>query len=267
MVTGRATETKSAPTLPARASPYNSAMTEPWYVTAFAAEYLQLYRHRSPAQGRQQVQQMLASGLLPKQGPVLDLCCGAGRHLLPMRESGLQAYGLDLSLPLLRAGKLGGVSVRGNALRLPFASGAFRCVTNLFSSFGYFPDDAAHALVLREIARVLGPAGTLVLDHMNAAVTIACLKPETREEIDGVQMFQRRKYDAENRRVLKDVEYTVPGQQPRRWHESVRLFTPAELDKFMRDAGLSVSARYADLDASPFDEANSPRQVVVANKA
>lgn len=242
-------------------------MDDPWYVKAFAEEYLHLYRHRSPAQGRLQVQQMLGANLLPHVGRVLDLCCGAGRHLTPMREAGLQAYGLDLSPTLLKAGKLGGVAVRADARRIPFADGLFACVTNLFSSFGYFPDDASHRAVLLEVARVLQPGGTLVLDHMNADVTIRNLQAETREVSEGITLHQRRRYDAETRRVVKDVEYTPQGQRPRTWHESVRLFTPAELDGMMREAGLHVRARYADLDGGQFEEATSPRQVVVANKA
>ena len=239
----------------------------PWFERAFAAEYLELYRHRSPEEGASQVAQMLKAGLLPASGRVLDLCCGAGRHLLPMRAAGLQAWGLDLSLDLLRAGGLGGVAVRGNALKLPFVDAAFDVVTNLFSSFGYFPDDAAHHAVLAEVARVLKPGGRLVLDHMNAEVTIRNLQPESLERREGLTLKQTRRYDAIARRVIKQVEYTPTGGAPRHWIESVRLFTPAELDAFMHAAGLHVTARFGDLEGAPFDEAASPRQVVQAECA
>ncbi|MBX3459200.1 MAG: class I SAM-dependent methyltransferase [Planctomycetes bacterium] len=241
-------------------------MDEPWYIRAFAAEYLELYRHRSPAQGRQQVQQMLASGLLPRAGRVLDLCCGAGRHLLPMRDAGLKACGLDLSQQLLHAGRLAGVAVRADARVIPFADASFDCVTNLFSSFGYFPDDAAHHAVLAEVARVLRPDGRLVLDHMNAQVTIRELEPLSVEKRDGLTLRQTRRFDTASRRVIKEVEYIPDGLPPRHWHESVRLFEPAELDGFIEAAGLTVTARHGDLDASVFKESTSNRQVVVARK-
>jgi SAM-dependent methyltransferase len=241
-------------------------MEDPWYVRAFAAEYLELYRHRSPEQGRAQVAQMLTAGLLPRQGRVLDLCCGAGRHLLPMREAGLQAVGLDLSQTLLAAGGLSGVAVRANAIRIPFADGAFDVVTNLFSSFGYFPDDASHHAVLSEVARVLAPGGRLIIDHMNAEVTIRDLQPESHETREGLSLHQRRHYDADSKRVVKRVEYQAVGVEPRHWHESVRLFAPEELDTFLTQAGFQVTARYADLDGSPFVPSSSPRQVVVAKR-
>ena len=238
--------------------------SQPWFVRAFAREYLEVYRHRSPVQGQQQVNQMLAGGLLPRRGSVLDLCCGAGRHLLPMRKSGLEAVGLDLSMILLQSGKLAGCAVKADARRIPFVSARFDVVTNLFSSFGYFPDDDAHHGVLKEIHRVLKPHGTLVIDHMNAEVTIRDLNPASTEQRDGLTLHQRRSYDPVGKRVNKEVEYTPDGMATRSWNESVRLFTPTELDKFLTQAGFRLKARYGDLDGSPFNESTSRRQVVVA---
>ncbi|MCB9934220.1 MAG: class I SAM-dependent methyltransferase [Planctomycetes bacterium] len=240
--------------------------SRPWYERAFASEYLEVYRHRSPVQGQQQVNQLLGAGLLPRHGRVLDLCCGAGRHLLSMRAAGLSAVGLDLSFTLLQAGGLAGRAVRADARAIPFADGLFDAVTNLFSSFGYFPDDDAHHRVLSEVHRVLKPGGRLVIDHMNAEVTVRQLQPESTEQRDGLTLRQTRRYDAAAKRVIKDVEYIPEGMPPRRWHESVRLFTPAELDRFLTTAGLRVSARYSELDGSPFHESTSRRQVVVADK-
>lgn len=241
-------------------------MTEqqPWYERAFAYEYLELYHHRSPVQGQQQVNQMLGAKLLPKRGRVLDLCCGAGRHLLPMRASGLDAVGLDLSMELLETGKLANIAVRADARDVPYADGLFDVVTNLFSSFGYFPDDDAHHRVLAEVARVLKPGGYFLIDHMNAEVTVRNLKPESVDERDGLTLRQTRRYDEANKRVIKDIEYTLEGTEPRRWHESVRLFTPDELDSFLTQAGLRVAARYGDLDGSAFHLSTSRRQVVMA---
>lgn len=237
---------------------------QPWYKRAFAHEYLELYHHRSAVQGQQQVNQMLGARLLPKRGRLLDLCCGAGRHLLPMRASGLEAVGLDLSMELLEAGELGNLAVRADARAIPFASARFDVVTNLFSSFGYFPDDDAHDNVLREISRVLVPGGCLLIDHMNAEVTVRDLVPESIDERDGLTLTQRRRYDAEHKRAIKEIEYTPEGMEPRHWHESVRLFTPTELDEFLTRAGLRVEARFGDLDGSAFHLSTSCRQVVKA---
>lgn len=210
-----------------------------------------------------QVRQMLDTSILIREGRVLDLCCGAGRHLIPMRESGLDAVGLDLSMELLTHGKLGGGAVRADARAIPFADARFDCVTNLFSSFGYFPDDAAHHKVLNEIARVLKPGGRLVIDHMNARTVIEGLVPESSETRDELTLKQTRRYEPDSKRVIKEIEYIPHNQPTRRWHESVRLFTPNELDELLNQSGFTIQARYGDLDGSRFDESTSQRQVVV----
>lgn len=238
---------------------------QPWYVRAFAAEYIELYQHRSPEQGREQVQQMLDSGLLPKRGKVLDLCCGAGRHLLPMREFGLDAVGLDLSRDLLEHGQLQDVAVRGNAIALPFADGVFDVITNLFSSFGYFPTDEMHMQVLHEMRRVLNPGGKLIIDHMNAEVVIRDLVPYSEEVRGELTLKQTRRYDAESKRVIKDVEYCIEGKPSQNWHESVRLFTDVELGHLLKQSGFGVDGLYSGLDKSKFG-AGSKRQVVAASR-
>src|SRR5690606_20341899 len=156
--------------------------------------------------------------------------------------------------------------VRADAWTIPFAGALFDAVTNLYSSFGDFHDDDAHHRVLAEVCRLLKPGGMLVIDHMNAEVTLRNLQPESTEQRDGLTLRQRRRYESASKRVIKDVEYIPEGMPPRRWHESVRLFTPAELDRFLTSAGLRLIARYGDLDGAPFHESTSRRQVVLAEK-
>jgi SAM-dependent methyltransferase len=243
--------------------PVNTPREKLWFETAFGRDYLRLYAHRSPEQGRAQVTAMLAAGLIPRAGRVLDLCCGAGRHLRPLREAGLAAFGLDLSLPLLRQGGLEGLAVLADARAIPFADGAFDAIVNLFTSFGYFDNDGEHLRMLREVARVLRPGGTLVMDHLNAEVAVRELVPRSVEEREGMKVTQQRRYDAGARRIHKNIELHSAGET-RRWHESVRVFTPAELDGLLETAGLAVQDRHGDLGGAPFDPASSPRQVVLA---
>lgn len=78
----------------------SSADTTPadWWQTAFGSRYLDVYAHRDAESARREIRALVSLGL---RGRVLDVGCGAGRHLLAMRESGLQAFGLDWSTALL----------------------------------------------------------------------------------------------------------------------------------------------------------------------
>ncbi|HEX3213864.1 MAG TPA: class I SAM-dependent methyltransferase, partial [Actinomycetota bacterium] len=95
---------------------------------------------------------------------LLDLCCGPGRHAVPLAQLGYRVTGLDLSRPLLAraaaaaAGQRVGL-VAADMRRLPFADGSFDAVLNLFNAFGYLEDEAQDELVLAEVARVLAPGG------------------------------------------------------------------------------------------------------------
>jgi len=101
---------------------------------------------------------------------MLDVGCGTGTLLTVMAYDPRceQLVGLDYAEQMIHraaqkfaagphADKLR--AVRGDAERLPFASGAFDVVT-CCNSFHHYPDQAA---ALREFRRVLRPGGMLVL--------------------------------------------------------------------------------------------------------
>jgi 2-polyprenyl-6-hydroxyphenyl methylase/3-demethylubiquinone-9 3-methyltransferase len=100
----------------------------------------------------------------PRPGALLlDVGCGAGLlgPVLRRRAPGWRHVGVDLSRVSLRlAAQHGTTPVVGDALRLPFDAGAFDCVV-AGEMLEHLPDvEGACA----ELARVLRPGGTLVID-------------------------------------------------------------------------------------------------------
>ena len=91
---------------------------------------------------------------------ILDIGCGQGAFLT--RLPWYQSVGLDLNLASLQfAHQLGQRVVCGNAIRLPFANGAFDGIycAHLIE---HLPPSHAHAL-LQEMARALRVSGVLVI--------------------------------------------------------------------------------------------------------
>lgn len=238
-------------------------MERPWYESAFCGPYLQVYAHRSQEQAQAQVRAMRACGLLPARGSVLDIACGAGRHLHAMRSAGLDARGLDFSMDLLRAGSLAGLAVRADMRAMPFANARFDWACSLFTSFGYFDSADDDLRMFAQAARVLRPGGSLVLDHINPVVTLRDLKPHTVDEKGGTKLVQRRHHDRAAGLLIKDVEFTKDGRT-QAWQERVRLYEPDQLAALLHAAGFRTIRRYGDLDGRAWQPEQRPRQVVRA---
>src|SRR5207248_37597 len=65
-----------------------------WWESWFGEEYLDLYPHRDLESARREVQFALAH-LPGSPTPLLDLCCGSGRHAVPFADAGFPPVGLD----------------------------------------------------------------------------------------------------------------------------------------------------------------------------
>jgi demethylmenaquinone methyltransferase / 2-methoxy-6-polyprenyl-1,4-benzoquinol methylase len=103
---------------------------------------------------------LVRAALDPRQGErVLDLAAGTGVSTAALAPA--YAVACDFSLGMLRAGahRAGLPMVAGDALRLPFAGGAFDAVTISFGLRNTADPEAA----LAELARVTRPGGRLVV--------------------------------------------------------------------------------------------------------
>ncbi|HVM26695.1 MAG TPA: demethylmenaquinone methyltransferase [Mycobacteriales bacterium] len=94
---------------------------------------------------------------------VLDLAAGTATSSAALAATGARVVGCDFSLGMLRVGARAGHAgvdlVAGDALRLPFADGAFDAVTISFGLRNTADPDRA----LRELLRVTRPGGRVVV--------------------------------------------------------------------------------------------------------
>lgn len=247
--------------------------TSPWYVEAFRSDYRDVYAHRNLDAAREEIRWLTEYVLSGAAGPILDDCCGFGRHTLALIEAGFDVFGIDLSHDLLASSgtlaggtrRLAGRLAQADMRSLPFADGAFAGLVNLFTSFGYLGTEGDHD-ALSEMARVLRPGAVLVMDLMNPARIRAGLRPSSREVRDGIVLEATRSLADGGRRVVKEVRLTLASGELRSWREDVRMYEPEELDTLFEDHGLSITGRIGSFAGEPFEPGSSERQIVLARR-
>jgi SAM-dependent methyltransferase len=234
----------------------------PWYADFFDDDYLRIFAselldERTAAEVNGVVE-LLG---LPPGARLLDLCCGHGRHAVPLARLGYRVTGLDLSRSLLaraaRAAADAGLPlalVEADMRRLPFADGSFDAVLNLFNAFGYLEDEDQDELVLAEVARVLAPGGRFLQELANREALVRGWRDsDVSRTGDGLVVLQERTLDLRASRDL--VHYTLlhpDGRRTTRRH-SVRLYTLTELAALLGRAGLELRAVWGDLDGGPLE--------------
>lgn len=240
-------------------------MTE-WYRVAFGEVYPLVYAHRDDAEAER-----VATAFAPRlggTGPVLDVACGGGRHTAAFARAGVDTVGVDLSEFLLaeavqRRGLAGRV-VLGDMRSLPFRDGALGGAMNMFTSFGYFDDEADDARALAEVARVLRPDARFLMDFANAA-SIGEVDVETTRRVEGGVRIEERR-ECAGRVLTKRVRVVRPDGSDARYEERVRMYTAAELEALLAGVGLQVRARFGDYQAGAFDPSGSSRVILLAEK-
>jgi SAM-dependent methyltransferase len=235
-----------------------------WYEQWFGADYLRLYPHRDEADAERAVGLLSRHGIGGAGQRVLDLACGAGRHTRALAARGANVVAFDLSQALLLAARGRGAStlVRGDMRALALRDGAFEAVVNLFTSFGYFDDDAEHAAVIREVARVLRPGGLFAFDFLNAPRVRATLVPRDERRTSREIVVQERRLTPDGR----FVEKTIHVGEGRTFMERVRLLERSDLVAMFAAAGLTVRHTFGSWDGTPYAD-DAERLVLLAQRA
>ena len=183
--------------------------------------------------------------------------------------SARRATGLDLSLTLLRRARKSGpgdLLVGGDMRALPFRDGAFGGLTSFFTSFGYFEEHADDERVLEEMARVLQPDGTFMLDFLNAERVRRELVAEDISDTDLGRVVQRRTIVDDT--VVKSIRIESNSGEGgvRTFHERVRLYERERLEELLLAAGLATTHRFGDY-AGTDAAGTAPRLILAGRKS
>ncbi|HUT55227.1 MAG TPA: methyltransferase domain-containing protein [bacterium] len=221
--------------------------------------------------GPEQAEKIKKALRLRKGSSVLDLCCGIGRHSVPLAKMGIRVTGFDMNAAYLsRARSLArreGVKVRfirGDMRELDFKA-EFDAVINMFTSFGYY-DDETNLRILQRIGKALKPKGRLLLDTINRDFLVADFRKWRMEEIGGELLLNRHEFDPRTSRLKTRWRFIKGGSVEDMGGFDLRTYSLHELIAMIESAGMAVTGTYGGLGREPF-KLDSNRIVIVAAKS
>ena len=243
----------------------------PWWDVHFDELYLHISETiLTPDRTAREVAGIMTLLGLRPPARILDLCCGQGRHAVPLARAGYQVAGLDRSTYLLgeaqRTATRAGVEVqwvRGDMRWLPWR-GQFDACVNLFTAFGYFDEEAENQSVLEQVCNVLKPGGLFLLDVSNRDYYLLHLWPNYWRRHGEATLLEETEFDPITSRFTMTFTW-AKGADWRSLTHSVRHYTVPELKGMLERAGLSPIAVYGDFDGSEF-ELYSKRLIMVSQK-
>ena len=239
----------------------------PWYDGWFGSDaYDLVYDHRDETEAEQLVDLVEREIQPDPDAHIVDVGCGRGRHARIFAGRGYRVTGVDLSEEAIAEARertsddgLDVTFLQGD-MRDPICDGCADGVVNLFTTFGYFQDDAENERALAAMTTALRPGGWFLQDFLNAPQVIDSLRPSDTRTVNGITITQRRW--VEDARINKEITLTRNGDTET-YRESVRLFTLDDLKRMYANVGLDLVATYGHYDGSPHTP-DSPRLLLYA---
>jgi len=205
-------------------------------------------------------------------GRLLDLCCGPGRHAVEFAQSGFQVTGVDRSRFLLERARerasQAGVSIEWvvEDMRSFVRPAAFDLACNLFTSFGYFKEEADNLKVLRNVHESLKKNGVLIVEVVGKERLARTWQNTISNELaDGSLVVQRPQLRDDWSRVYSDWILVKDGRAHTFSFEHT-IYSGRELKDCLLSCGFVEIQLFGDLQGAPYN-LEATRLVAVARKA
>ncbi len=243
-----------------------------WYEDIFNRQiFLDLYSEEDIRIAPQQVEGLAKILPLEPGQSILDVCCGYGRHAIELARRGYRVTGIDLSPKQIevakRRARREGLLIDfiiGDARKMEFRN-EFDITLNLFTSFGYFPDEEENLKMLERIADATIPQGLFLMELWNREKQIKEFKPKEFEEQKGIKIEKKWKFDPLEGRLNWENTVIFPDGRRESWNHSIRAYTLVELKKMLDEVGFQLQRVFGDLNGQDYT-IDSPNMILISRK-
>jgi SAM-dependent methyltransferase len=237
--------------------------TNNWFASWFDTPYYHiLYKDRDYEEAQLFMDNLTNYLNLPEDAKILDLACGKGRHSIYLNQLGYDVTGADLSENSIKAAKIAEndtLHFMVHDMRQPFPT-QYEAIFNLFTSFGYFDDDADNIKTLQAICKSLSEYGFGVIDFMNVTHTINNLVPHEVKTVEGID-FHIKRY-VEDGHIVKEIDFEDKGEKFH-FEERVQALTLPDFEKMMEEAGIYLLDTFGDYKLRKFFKNESERLIMI----
>jgi len=214
---------------------------------------------------------------LNRSWPILDLCCGQGRHSLELSRKGFQdVTALDYSEFLIDLGKakaedegLNTLFVRNDARDTGLPDQRFRVVIIMASSFGYFSDEENNEKILKDTFRLLMQEGLLLLDLPNRDFVLKNFSPRSWHEADGDIVVCRQRHLDNGIIYSREMVISKTSGLIRDEIYCTRLYSEKEITNMLESVGFSsvkIQKDFVSHDKEGDYGTMTNRMIVIAHK-
>ena len=242
-----------------------------WYVDFFNGLALESWRKATSHEQTRSESDFLLRELQPgAAAELLDVPCGMGRHAVEFASRGYRITGVDLSSEFLdearRTAGAAGVQVdwRNQDMReLPWTKqfDAAYCVGN---SFAYL-DHSGNRDFLHAVSRTLKPGSRFALETgVVAEAILPTLQPQRWFQLDDIYFLLAHRYDTATSVLISDYTFLRGGVEEKR-QARYMVYTSAELQRLLEEAGFRVLSLYGGYDGQKF-AIGSGRFIVIAER-
>lgn len=238
-----------------------------WFAEWFDTPYYHLlYKHRNFDEAALFISNLLNYLQPGKKAVLLDACCGKGRHALYMNKAGFSVDAFDLSennIRLAQQNQTATLHFYKNDIRTPLFLNKYDVAFNLFTSFGYFENEADNISAIKALSDSIKPEGVLVMDFLNAYKTIDNMVEKEQKKVGELTFNIKRK--VKNGFIVKQISFEDNGRKFK-FEERVKALYENDFKKYFNLAGLKLFKTAGDYHLNDFNKTTSDRLILFAKK-
>jgi SAM-dependent methyltransferase len=201
---------------------------------------------------------------------ILDVGCGFGRHSIELARRGFAVMGIDPAAAMIAAARKRAVEsavsvdfrqARGEQFTTDVPFDAAIC---LFTSLGQIGPDGENSGLVGRVYDALQPGGLFMVEVPQRDTAVAQLRPA--DQFGEGERFTAvtRQYNPSDQSVTETFRLVTP-EKNRSYSLHYRLYSLAELETLLTQAGFTIHATFADYSGTPLTN-NQPTMILIGEK-